>query len=260
MNHKKTLIVLAIAMMAMIPVSIMMSDESDAGMEIRDAWGDGFSNNGDGTLFIVLKNTESSDTDITITVKEDGRELAKETVTVPADTESYTAELRFRIDGLGSHDLTITCEPVNLFPIPPSGDPLNYWNVTVNVGESIWTKPSTYAAIIVVALLIVIAAYLRMRNAPATKPDTTFTELEKQKGGSTREAESKPKASATERRRYSTPSEPSKPPVAEAPPAPPKEKKASSFTELDKEKKESASKPKTSEEPKKLKYVSSRRK
>jgi len=231
-------------------------------MDLGNIWGEGFTNTNDGTLFVTLKNTEFSDQDITIVVTSDsGKELARATVTVPASS-TYTAELRFRL-GLGNHELTVTCTPATLF-LPP-GSPINYDTVTVSVDESLWSKPTTYAAIVVVALLIVIAFYLRMRSAPATKPDTTFTELERQKGAKAEAAET-PKASATERRKYrgseESPKESKKP--AAKPPEPPEEKKAASFTELEKqkgEKKETAPKKESSSgEPKKLKYVSSRRK
>ena len=273
MNHKKTMIALAIAMMALIPMGIMMSNESDAGMEFRgDPWGDGFSNNSDGTLHIVLKNTEPNDVELTIIITEGDRELKRETFTIPADTDSYTVNISFRVDGVGSHDLIVTGIPASLFPTPPSGDPLNFTNVTINVSESIWTKVTTYVAIAVVALLVVIAAFLKMRSAPAKKPDTTFTELERQKETTAvKEEPTARRSSTTERRRYGSSEEQKSAPVQPKPAAPkqkpaepPQEKKASSFTELDKqkktEKKESPSKSKSSEEPKKLKYVSSRRK
>ncbi|MCL1978916.1 MAG: hypothetical protein FWG60_01990 [Methanomassiliicoccaceae archaeon] len=265
MNHKRTIVALAVIMMAAVPMSILMADESDAGMSFDKIWGEGFSNTSDGTLFVSLKNTEYSDQEVKITVTEGSRELAKKTVTIPAQT-TYTAELRFGIGGLGDHILTVTCEPADLFP-GPGGTHYNSETVTVNVTESIWSKPTTYAALIVVAILIVIAFYLRMRNAPATKPDTTFTELDRQQKGSRAKAEDAPKTSATERKRYGGPDEPPKetkkqPPAK--PPEPPAEKKATSFTELEKEKsakKEAAPKKESSSgEPKKLKYVSSRRK
>jgi len=262
MNHKRTIIALAAILMAIVPVGIIMSDGSDASMDLGKIWGEGFTNTSDGTLFVTLKNTEYSDQEITIVVTSDsGRELARATVTVPANS-TYTAELRFGL-GLGSHDLTVTCTPAILF-VPPDS-PINYDTVNLNVTESLWSKPTNNGAIIAVALLIVIAFYLRMRNAPATKPDTTFTELERQKESKTETAET-PRASATERRRYRGSEEPpkeAKKPVAK-PPEPPAEKKAASFTELEKqksEKKETAPKKESSsEEPKKLKYVSSRRK
>ncbi|MCL2032973.1 MAG: hypothetical protein FWG96_06900 [Methanomassiliicoccaceae archaeon] len=274
MNHKRTMIALAVIMMAVIPMSMITSDESDASMNFGDVRGEGFTNTGDGTLFIPLISTEAVPHDITITVTETegGRVLATATVTVPAET-TYVAELRFRL-GAGEHNLTVTCTPADPFPTPPGGNPINYIPVQVTVTESIWSKPTTFAAIAVIAILIVIAAYMRMRSAPTTKPEMTFTELEKRQKGSKADEE-KPKASATERRRYRESDGSAK--GAEKSSAPPPEKKAETFTELDRQKKaetaskkESSEEPKkaetaskkesSSEEPKKLKYVSSRRK
>jgi hypothetical protein len=262
MNHKRTIIALAVIMMAVVPMGLIMSDDSDAEMRIGDVWNSGFTNTSDGTLFVVLRSTEGIDREITVRVTEDGNELARGTFNVLAGTE-LTAELRFRLSSVGSHEVTITCEPANLFPSPPGSDVIfNSATNTINVTESLWSKPSTYGAIIVVAILVVIAVFLRMRSAPTTKPDTTFTELEKQQKESRGDVvEDKPKASVTERRKYQKSESPK--PEAKAP-APPEEKKVSSFTELEKQKSEKkeapAKKDKPSEEPKKLKYVSSRRK
>ncbi|MDR0309460.1 MAG: hypothetical protein LBH88_01710 [Candidatus Methanoplasma sp.] len=294
MNHKKTIIALAIIMTAIIPVGLVMSDGSDAGMGFAgDVRGDGFSTNGDGTLYVPLRSTEPDPVEMTIVVTEGGREVARKTVTIPGD-ETYTAELRFRLDGVGVHQLRVTCTPDYYFG-PPSS-PINYSTVDVTVTESLLNKPSTYIAIIVVAVLIVIAAYMKIRSEPAKKPEMTFTELERQKKEAKGEAEEKPRTSATEKRRYQRSGEASKkevkqsaPPAekkaasftelekqksekkAAAPPAekktkpsaPPAEKKATSFTELEKQKSDkkaaTAKKESSSEEPKKLKYVSSRR-
>ena len=262
MNQKRTIIALAVIMIAAVQLSMVMSDDSDAVIEYGNVWGEGFTNSGDGTLFVVLRSTEPTEQQITVIVTENGTELARTTVPVPADGE-YTAELRFSLNGVGNHDLTVTGEPAVLFPTPQGGEPMNSDTVTVTVSETIWSKPSTYVALVVVALLIVIAVYLRMRSAPAAKPDTTFTELEKQqKEVSKPDAEEKPKTAATERKRYGSSEDVPKPSGKQT--APPAEKKASSFTELEKEKggkKETSPKKESpSGETKKLKYVSSRRK
>jgi hypothetical protein len=266
MNHKRTIIVLAAIMMAVVPLSILAADGSDAVVDFDGVRGEGFTNRNDGTLYVNLKNSDYTDQIITaIIVKEDGREIYRSNipVTVPANG-TVTAELHFRLGSVGVHTLIVTCEPANLFPVPSGGIPLNFYQVDVTVTESIWSKPSTYGAIIVVALLIVIAAYMRIRNAPAGKPETTFTELEKQRSESREEAEVTPRLSATERKRYRGSGEPSKeakkssePPAEKKKPfaksseppaekkklfarssAPQDEKKATSFTELERQKTE----------------------
>lgn len=262
MNRKITLIALAVIMMAAVPM--IVSDASDASVSMNDdsIWGEGFTNTADGTLYVKLTSTEPADQKITITVSENGKDLASVEVTVPAYSE-YTAGLRFRLNGIGEHELTVTGIPAGMFPQLPNGTHNNTTTTTVTVTESLWSKPSVYAAIAVIAILIVIAVFLKIRSAPATKPDVTFTELDKRQKESKGDVAEVPKTSATEKKRYAgsdgAPKETAKPA------APPEEKKAASFTELEKQKtqkKEAAPKKKepSSEEPKKLKYVSSRRK
>ncbi|MDR1954897.1 MAG: hypothetical protein LBP82_02965, partial [Candidatus Methanoplasma sp.] len=230
MNHKKTIIALAAVMMAAVSMSIAVSGGTDAGMDFDKIWGNGFTNSSDGTLYVTLVSTEESPQNITITIKENGKEIFSKVEAVPPQS-THTAELRFRLDGVGDHDLTVECTPAVFFPTTPGGVPLNSETVVINVSESIWSKPSTYGAIIVVVVLILIAAFLKIRSEPATKPDVTFTELDRQQKEAKAEIEEKPKASATEKRKYKGSDGP--PPAAAKPPEPPEEKKAASFTELE---------------------------
>jgi hypothetical protein len=296
MNHKRTIIALAVIVMAIASMSLIMSDSSDARMTFGKAYGDGFSNTGDGTLFVPLYNEGDAPQviEITVTYRETGKELIKQTVTVQPTTPGnpYVLELRFKIDRPGDHTLRITGTPAAAFPSTEGGANVNYIYVDVNVSESIWSKTTTYLAIAAIAILIVIAAYMRIRSSSATKPEMTFTELERQQKESRGEAEEKPRSSATEKRKYKE-SESSKK-SSKKQQAPPPEKKEPTFTELENQKKAEASskkgaepppqkkaepapqkkqepapqkkqepppkKDKPQEEPKKLKYVSSRRK
>ncbi|MDR2846572.1 MAG: hypothetical protein LBV63_04750 [Candidatus Methanoplasma sp.] len=270
MNFKKLMMVLAVLAVFATPFTVL-ADSSDAYIEIdanRDLYGSGFTNSGSGTLHIPLSSTEGTDVNITITVtyKDSGDRVTDPvTFTVPAGSKDFVAEMSFRISDVGSHELQITCTPATLFPLT------NVDTVTVTVNQTIWSQWTTFAAIGIVALLIVIAAFIRMRSVPTTKPDTTFTELEKGRGSVEKaEPEKKPTVS-TERKRYNTSSEPAKSDTkkSEKKPEPkpePQEKKTESFTELQKQKsekkaiREAEEKPSKDGEPKKLKYVSSRRK
>jgi hypothetical protein len=273
MNHKRTIIALAVITMAIASMSLVMSDNSDARMTFEKIEGVGFTTANEGTLFVPLTNGGEEPLEITITVTEDGRLLKTDKVTVGKNS-TVTAELRFKLNGTGDHQLRVTFTPAEYFPPITSGGYANSAIAHVNVSESIWSKTTTYLAIVAIALLIVIAAYMKIRSAPAGKPGMTFTELEKQKRESREEEEDRPKASATEKRRYRESEESSK--AAQKQQAPP-EKKAGTFTELENQKKADATakkgpepppkkaepapkKAKPQEEPKKLKYVSSRRK
>lgn len=269
MNNNKTMIALAFVMLAIVPVSmVLMSDGSDADLTIEDGMhGEGFATNSDGTLFVPIFNTEDLPKTITLTVIiDDNDERTFPNVEVPANGGDI--ELRFRIGGAGEHTIKVIGKPADpsdrFFPIDNNDG-------TVNVKQSIMDKPATYIAIAVVVILIVIAFYMHTRNAPAKKPEITFTELEERKRASRGETKSTPNVSATERRRYNkasasepsdaTPKKKGNAPEEKAAPAP-VEKKASTFTELEREKaaEKESKKDQSSEEPKKLKYVSSRRK
>jgi len=305
MNHKNALIVLAVVVLAAVPISLLLSETSDAQVSVDNSaiWGQGFTDRSDGTLFITLNRDESNDQTMTITITENNRQVASSTVVVPASETGtmvpFVAQMNFRL-GAGTHDLTITLTAENPVFVLPSGPSTTYTtSAIVDSTQSVLSKPSTYAALAIVAILIVIGVYLYIRNAPTKKPETTFTELERQKRESKEEAEEAPKASATERRRYNKDTGGDKPKEAAKlaarqketakpaePPeekkkksaAPPDEKKAASpFTDLEKQKQEKQEKKETppankketaapskkessSEEPKKIKYVSSRRK
>jgi len=286
MNHKLTLVVIAVIIMAAIPIGIIMSENSNANVSVDDTIsGSGFTTTSDGTLHVPLKITTplSDPQQITITVTDsNGNPVASAPATIPAGDYNasapsiYTLDISFRLSSAGSHTLTVTCTPKEVFQQDVNGNTIyaNWNTVTINVTQNIWSKTSTYAAIIVVVILIVIAIYLHMRNAPVKKPDTTFTDLERQKKESKGEVEEAPKTSATERKRYKSSGSDGSPKPKEAAKssktsAPPEEKKAATFTELEKQKSEKKavepkSEPKkddsSSGEPKKIKYVSSRRK
>ena len=260
MDHKKAIAALTVMMMAFISLSVVTADESDAYVTIEDdikAYG--FTNNGNGTLEILFKSSEANDTMITIvvTLVDSGDVVAREDINIPPG--EYVATLNFKITSIGDHEILITCEPVGMFP-SPGGISMNTQKLTIVVTESIWSKWTTFAAIGIIVLLIAIAAFIKMRNAPATKPDITFTQLERQKDKEDDDRQETPRT--TQRRRYE-----------ESTPAPKKEAKPASFTELEKQKsepvpikepvkevKKEPTKKANSEPPKKLKYVSSRRK
>lgn len=144
--------------------------------------------------------------------------------------------------GSGTHTVIIKASSDDAVTFSP-----DYTEISISVPESVWSNAMTYITTIVLAVIIVIGVFYYVRSRPKTSPTTTFTELESKKSDKSTEVPAK--NTGTEKRRYSKAEEP-----AEAP-EPAEEKKASSFTELENEKKKE--KPET---PKKLKYVSSRRK
>ncbi|MDR0523256.1 MAG: hypothetical protein LBG62_02390 [Candidatus Methanoplasma sp.] len=238
---RKSILLALVAAVAVFaaPALAIASEDAYGYVEITDAYGDGFTTNGSGTMHVILHNAEQTEAVITVTIKEGGRVLADRVAfTVPAGEQSYRADISLRISGIGAHELTVSCESQAAF----LGD-ISELTATIEVTESIWSKWTTYVAIIIVAAIILIGAYLAMRGAPSKKADVTFTELERQKAAPKKEEPSP--APATERKRYKAEkaAEPPKKKDAPAPrkeePAPP-EKKAESFTELEKRKAEKA--------------------
>ncbi|MDR0887956.1 MAG: hypothetical protein LBM39_02075 [Candidatus Methanoplasma sp.] len=285
MNFKKLVMVIAVLAIFAVPLTALTADTSDAYIEIdanRDLYGSGFTNSGNGTLYVPLSSDEGTDTAITVIVsyKDSGEEITRETFPVPAKTKTFVAELSFGVHSVGDHELKVVCEPSLYFP------GINESTVTITVNATLWSQWTTFAAIGLVVVVILILVYIRMRSAPAKKADVSFTELERNRlsGGAAETAEPERRSSSsTERRRYNASSESAKaeskkpepkkaeskksePKKEEKKPEPkpePQEKKVESFTELEKQKSEKkAVREKESEtgEPKKLKYVSSRRK
>ncbi|MDR3282941.1 MAG: hypothetical protein LBS92_04955 [Candidatus Methanoplasma sp.] len=269
MSVKKILMIVVVLALIAAPIAAM-ADTSDGQIEINEdkTNGDGFKTNSNGTVHIHLKSTETNDVGIDIRIEDsEGNLLAeKNNVNIPAGSEDFVVDVSVGLSGLGDHEIKIVCEPKGLFPATTGGEIFNYYELTVNVTESIWSKWTTYLAVAIVVILIVIAIFLRMRSASDKKPDTTFTDLENKRKSSAKD-EPAPAAS-TERKRYKT----EKTPAKEASKA--NAKKAESFTELEQRKSE-APKEKPKSEPvkespkaepkkdkgeKKLRYTSDRRK
>lgn len=281
MKTRNTIIILAALMLTLVPaLSLIDEDNSDATVSFVNVTQGKITSDG-GDLYVEFMNDESAERIVTITVTNSntGAVVGTTTVTIPADVANYKATVHVNFGGTGEYNAKIACTPSSYF------DPgINYTTTTVTVTDSIWSSWTAYAAIAIVVILVVIAVFLHMRNAPKIKPDKTFTELETEKNEG-KPVKTEERISSTERKRYKTNSlekeqtakkvepvkEESKPkkkvePVKEEPkPKKKEEPKAQSFTDIEekkktstKEKKDSA--PSDSEEPKKLKYVSSRRK
>jgi hypothetical protein len=261
MKYNRIVIILAVAMLAVTSVGLVLSDDSDATMVLDQSniTSSGFKNNSSGTIVVPIENTDTYKT-VTITVTasdpNDSSNIYTTTTVDVAGGETGYAYLSFQISSVGDHQVLITCTPADAFESYGSG----YYNtktVTVNVEKSIWTNWATYGAIAVIAILIAIAVIIKMRSAPAIKPDTTFTELDKEKKAN---QAVEPAAPSTQRRKYNSSASVNKTETKQPEP----EKRASTFTDLQNQKTEtkktSPSKKDSTSEPKKIKYVSSRRK
>ncbi|MDY0293387.1 MAG: hypothetical protein RBQ77_02290 [Candidatus Methanomethylophilaceae archaeon] len=173
------------AILAIVLVSATaMAPSGDADVEITsDARVvSGFDNMTAGTISVSYTNTGSDPVTVEFyaTYTSGGDRLAEGTISIPAG-ETVEGTLTFLINSAGAHYITVFASATNpdgseaLFP---HGDRTS---LLVDVGSSAWSQWTTYLAIVVVVLLIVIGVWLRMRNAPKVEADTTFTEMEEKK-------------------------------------------------------------------------------
>ena len=138
----------------------------------------------------------------------------------------------FTLQSDNSFELTVTITEngrelsVQTFNVTP-GENVIHFNVNVEVTQNILSNWAVYGAIAVVVIIIVIFAYIKMRDTPKVKPEMTFEELEAQrKADMAAKADKKQKkekapAPTTERKRYVAKSEEqpkaAEPKVAEEP-------------------------------------------
>ena len=182
MTTVKKLSVLMLAMIALIIPAIALSDSAAGDVGIYNS-GDihvtDFNDRGSGTVTLMLYNNDSvNDEIVTVRIVEMGNEsrvFGSAKVTVPADTAVTGFEVKVTIStGSQGHfwaKAIVTGDAVN--------EPMSQTPFEFSVGRSIWSNTSTYIAIIAVVIIVGIALFLKMRNAP--KPDETgytFTEME----------------------------------------------------------------------------------
>lgn len=268
MNHKNITMIIIAVLIASISAGLILSDNSEANITMGDISSSDFTTNKDGTITILMSNDEERVVSVNITASNpDTGAIYKTTkVDIPKDTKDYAAKISFNIDEVGQYNVKIVCESDADF----QGDIYEKTTI-VDVTESIWSNWVTYGAIIVVVILIAIAVALKLRSAPTVKPETTFTQIESERGSG--DVLTNVPASSVERKKYRSAEPESKPkettPVKESKHSftglskqktePAKESKPS-FTELSKQQAEPKKKEEPGSEPKKLKYVSSRRK
>ncbi|MFA7062584.1 MAG: hypothetical protein WC132_00355 [Methanomethylophilus sp.] len=260
MMTRKYAAAFAIVLMAFTCTAILTADDSDASMAGLDGnitYSD-FAERSAGTIHVTVINYDTVAHDVTVTAVNPDNETevyATQTIIIEANDDQNatgTAALTFNLSA-GTHTVEIICTPTEYF-----ADGYNTAIVTIDVPASIWSGWTPYIVLIAIGVIIIIAVYYVMRNRVKEKPDVTFTQLaeEKKKGKELPNAEKK---STTQRRRYNSE-------TGKQTAAPAAEKKPASFTEMHEQKletgKEHETSPaaKTEEMPKKLKYVSSRRK
>ncbi len=254
MNTKQIVVLLATFLVVGMAFCTVFAEESDADIGMKSVESTGFTTSTGGTLKVPVYNDESRLVDVSLIVTNaDTNEIYK---TVPATIPANSTEIvnvTFTIPTTGSYNIMVTLHTDDDVEVQGS-----VATILIEVNKSIWSEWTTYGAIAVIIILIAIGIGLKLRNAPLTKPKTTFTEIENDRVSGKNSMPEKPKEVSVERKQYKSSKateEVAQPVQPVAPKATANPSKAKTFTELAKEKPA-----KSSDEPKKLKYVSSRRK
>lgn len=204
MDAKKILALTAVALALMCVIPF---DDADANINIDDCGrSSSFDNMNGGSVWCKVVN-DASDTKVIvkITEKNTGKEIGNSgTVDVPAATETNpTTEITVSMKNyksVGDHQIVITVYDVD-------NNVLDTREMTLTVDDNILSNWTTFAVIIIVAIVIAVIVYLKIRDNHA-KSETnkmTFEELEAQrKAQMAQKSEKKVKTSApsTERRKY----------------------------------------------------------
>ena len=187
MNCKQIIAVSAIVLFALMLVPVADAatiENSPSGtVEVDNMNGGGFD--------FTLQSDNSFE--LTVTITENGRELSVQTFNVTPGENVIHVDLGM-MTSVGNHTIRVECTPANEM------EGGHGFNVNVEVTQNILSNWAVYGAIAVVVIIIVIFAYIKMRDTPKVKPEMTFEELEAQ-----RKAEMAAKADKKQKKEMSAP-------------------------------------------------------
>ncbi|AGI48278.1 hypothetical protein TALC_01296 [Thermoplasmatales archaeon BRNA1] len=196
MMSKKSIALLAFMFVAVSAFVAVSDDGSDAAVGNGFAFEDDvykFTEDSTGSIKLKVIVPTTQDVRFTVTSKDGAVSYYDGTQTV-ASGDPQTVKLKFSIDDTGTYTVKVT--------MYEGGAEIQSDIVDVKVSSSVWSGSLPYIAIIVIAIIVVIAIFLYLRNRPKTKPSITFTELEAQKKAEKGEAPSKPAQQSTDKKRY----------------------------------------------------------
>ena len=212
-----------LAVLVALVAAVCLLPAADAA-EFRGDMPDTITIDDNGTADIAFSVYSDSGIDLVITVSEGDSVLATVERHVNA---GETADISIPISGLsvGTHNLRVECAGAEF-----SGS--NGFNIQVVVDQSLLSNWVTYLVIAIAVIVVVVFAYLKMRDTPKVKPEMTFEELEAQRKAEMAEkADKKKKPSSSEKssekKRY----------VAEKKAEPKEQAPKMTFEELDAQKK-----------------------
>ena len=167
MNCKQIIAVSAVVLFALMLVPVADAatiENSPSGtVEVDNMNGGGFD--------FTLQSDNSFE--LTVTITENGRELSVQTFNVTPGENVIHVDLGM-MTSVGNHTIRVECTPANEM------EGGHGFNVNVEVTQNILSNWAVYGAIAVVVIIIVIFAYIKMRDTPKVKPEMTFEELEAQ--------------------------------------------------------------------------------
>lgn len=238
--------VLAVLAIALVPIAM---DEADAVASVNNEKTDfTFDNDDGGTLTFSVTNDGSAFT-MDVTVTEGSSTVATLTgVTVERNAVTEVSVPMKDFKHVGTHTVVVTCTPASQFT--DGSNVYNTFTATITVEKTLLSNWVTYLVIAIVVIIIAIFVYLKFRDQPKKKSDMTFEQLEEErkaqmaaKGEKKKRKDKEEKAPSTERKRYGASR--SNDSGSE------KESKKPSFSELEAERKEKASKKKEEKASKK---------
>ena len=178
---KAAKIIAIIAILAIAVAPILAIDGSDATVNrVGQAESYGFTDNDEGTLKIVLKNTDADPVTITLKVFDAGTttdEYCAKEIEVPGSGDNdgeTTAELKWKFSSSGTKYVDVVAYDTDGNKI--DNPLLNESSVEIEVSHSIWKNTATYIVIAIIVIIVIVIIVLFIRSGKKTKADSTMAD------------------------------------------------------------------------------------
>ncbi|MBQ7700780.1 MAG: hypothetical protein IJT54_00090 [Candidatus Methanomethylophilaceae archaeon] len=184
-TYHKIVALALVLMLAVVPLCLAASEDSDAYSLKSVEVVRGFTDQGEGSIAVYITNGTSSP--VTVTIKVDAangtRSYATKEFTIPANTTTSNvkdsdrhAEVSFSFEGSGHKEIKVT--------VTGGGDTQTLIK-DIDVPHSIWSDWTTYVVIIIVIIFIIVVVWLRMRSVSDAKKENkkekVFTQMAEEK-------------------------------------------------------------------------------
>jgi hypothetical protein len=188
MSVQKKVLVLALAVIALIIPVIMMSGAAvaDKELDLTSISTRGFDNRSPGTVSVKVINELADARTVNVYVTDwnipldattwgaSNNNLVSASVKFVLGDESKVVNLDFRNDSVGTHHARVIVTDAD-------GVILSQMIFSYTVDRSIWSSMWTYAAIVIVIIIVGIAFWLRMRGNPKVDTAGAYTAMEEER-------------------------------------------------------------------------------